>query len=282
MFRKLSSIFSDIKLAHTVFALPFALASAHIAFDGKYEIKTLLLILVCMFTARSSAMAFNRWLDRNIDSVNPRTKERSIPSGKVQPRDMLIFVIISSVCFVTASWFLNILAFALSPVALAVVLGYSYLKRFTSYSHLALGLSLAIAPVGAWIAIKGSFDILPVMLALGVVFWVAGFDIIYSCQDVEFDSTAGLHSIPKRFGINGALMISTLFHLITIGILIVFGHIANLGIVYMALLGVITLILLVEHVIVTPDKLSLVGVAFFTLNGFVSILFFLAVFLDRL
>jgi 4-hydroxybenzoate polyprenyltransferase len=282
MFRKLSSIFSDIKLAHTVFALPFALASAHIAFGGKYEIKTLLLILVCMFTARSSAMAFNRWLDRDIDSVNPRTKERSIPSGKVQPRDMLIFVVISSVCFVTASWFLNILTFALSPIALTVVLGYSYLKRFTSYSHLALGLSLAIAPVGAWIAIKGSFDILPVILALGVVFWVAGFDIIYSCQDVEFDSTAGLHSIPKRFGINGALMISTVFHLITIGILIVFGHLANLGIVYMGLLGVITMILLVEHVIVTPDKLSLAGVAFFTLNGFVSILFFLAVFLDRL
>jgi 4-hydroxybenzoate polyprenyltransferase len=282
MLRKLSSIFSDIKLAHTVFALPFALASADIAFGGKYEIKTLLLILVCMFTARSSAMAFNRWLDRDIDSVNPRTKERSIPSGKVNPREMLIFVIIASVCFVAASWFLNILAFALSPVALAVVLGYSYLKRFTPYSHLALGLSLSIAPVGAWIAIKGSFDILPVILAVGVVFWVAGFDIIYSCQDVEFDSMAGLHSIPKRFGINGALMISTLFHLITIGILIIFGHVADLGIVYMGLLAVIALILLVEHVIVTPDKLSLVGVAFFTLNGFVSILFFLAVFLDRL
>lgn len=280
MFKKLGKIFSDIKLAHTVFALPFALASAHIAFDGNYDFPTLALILVCMFTARSAAMAFNRWLDRDIDTVNPRTKSRSIPSGDVAPKTMLAFTICSSVIFVITAWFLNLLAFALSPIALAVVLGYSYFKRFTSWSHIVLGLSLAIAPVGAWIAIKGEFDILPIILATAVIFWVAGFDIIYACQDVEFDKRFGLHSIPKRFGITAALAISLFFHVLTIALFLLFGHLVQHGIIYMGFIAVIAMILFVEHMMVTPGNLNLVGVAFFTLNGFVSMLFFLAVFLD--
>lgn len=280
MFQKLGKIFSDIKLAHTIFALPFALSSAHIAFDGRYDFQTLALILVCMFTARSAAMAFNRWLDRDIDTVNPRTKSRSIPSGIVAPKTMLGFVIFCCVVFVITTWFLNILAFALSPVALAVVLGYSYFKRFTSWSHLVLGLSLAIAPVGAWIAIRGDFDILPVILAAAVIFWVAGFDIIYACQDIEFDLRIGLHSVPRRFGITGALAISLVFHILTIGLFLLFGHLAGCGIIYMGFIAVIAMILLVEHMVVTPKSLELIGVAFFTLNGFVSMLFYLAVILD--
>ena len=280
-FKKLGSIFTDIKLAHTVFALPFALAAAHIAFDGKYDLKTLALILVCMFTARSAAMAFNRWLDRDIDSVNPRTKSRAIPVGIVKPKEMLLFTIACSIAFIVASFFLNMLAFMLSPVALAVILGYSYFKRFTSMSHLVLGLALAIAPVGAWIAIRGEFDFLPIILAAIVIFWVSGFDIIYSCQDTDFDTQAQLHSIPKRFGITGALAISTVFHIITIGLLIWFGHLLGFGLVYRGLITLIAMILLVEHMLVTPNKLALIGVAFFTLNGFVSIIFYLAVLLGN-
>ncbi|MBU1023825.1 putative 4-hydroxybenzoate polyprenyltransferase [bacterium] len=281
MFKKLGSIFTDIKLTHTVFALPFALASAHIAFDGKYDFKILALILVCMFTARSAAMAFNRWLDRDIDSVNPRTKSRVIPAGIVKPKEMLFFTIACSIAFVVSSFFLNMLAFILSPVALAVILGYSCFKRFTSMSHLVLGLALAIAPVGAWIAIKGEFGILPIILAITVIFWVSGFDIIYSCQDTEFDTRTQLYSFPRRFGVTRALAISTVFHLITIGLLILFGHLLGYGLIYRGLIALIAVILLVEHMIVTPDKLGLIGVAFFTLNGFISIIFYLAVLLDN-
>lgn len=277
---KLIRIFDDIKLAHTVFALPFALASAHIAFDGQYDLRKLLLILACMFTARSAAMAFNRWLDRDIDSVNPRTKHRSIPSGIVSPQEMLIFVIINSSLFVIFTFLLNFLAFALSPIALSVILGYSYFKRFTSWSHMVLGLSLAIAPTGAWIAVRGEFDLIPILLSLAVIFWVAGFDIIYACQDVDFDEMANIYSIPRKFGIAGALAISFGCHLATIALLILFGHLANFGLIYFITVGIVTLILLIEHVIVTPSNLSMWGIAFFTLNGVVSILFFLGVVLD--
>ena len=279
---KILSIFGDIKLAHTLFALPFALASAHIAFNGHYELKSLLLILVCMFTARSAAMAFNRWLDRDIDSINPRTKNRSIPSGRVTSKEMLAFVIVCSSGFIVATWFLNLLAFLLSPIALILILGYSYFKRFTSWSHLVLGLSLAIAPSGAWIAVSGTLDWAPIVLSLAVIFWVAGFDIIYACNDMEFDKSAGLYSIPGRFGIAWSLAVSMLFHVITIGLFVIFGHIAGLGFIYFCLIALISLILLTEHTLVTPSNLKLWGVAFFTLNGVVSILFFLAVFFDTL
>ena len=279
---KVLNIFGDIKLAHTIFALPFALASTHIAFNGHYDLKTLILILACMFTARSAAMAFNRWLDRDIDIVNPRTKYRSIPSGRVKPVEMLAFVVVCSILFIIATWFLNILTFLLSPIALLVILSYSYFKRFTSWSHLVLGLSLAIAPSGAWIAVRGSLDWAPVILSTAVVFWVAGFDIIYSINDMEFDKSAGLYSIPKRYGVANALAMSTLFHVITIGCLVIFGHVAGLGFIYFCLIGLISLILLTEHALVTPANLNLWGVAFFTLNGAVSIIFFLAVVFDML
>jgi len=279
---KIIRIFDDIKLAHTVFALPFALASAHIAFNGNYDWRKLFLILACMFTARSAAMAFNRWLDRDIDSVNPRTRERTIPSGKVNPNEMLVFVILSSAAFVVCTFFLNMLAFALSPIALLIILGYSYFKRFTSWSHMVLGLSLAIAPTGAWIAVRGEFALIPILLSIAVIFWVAGFDIIYACQDIEFDSEAGIHSIPRRFGATGALAISFASHIVTIALLVLFGHIAGLGFVYFITSGIIALILLIEHMIVTPSNLSMWGVAFFTLNGVVSILFYLGVLLDTI
>jgi 4-hydroxybenzoate polyprenyltransferase len=277
---KAASIFADIKLAHTVFALPFALASAHIAFNGRYDWTKLILILACMFTARNAAMAFNRWLDRDIDTVNPRTRNRAIPSGKVNAGEMLIFVILNSLIFIVLTYFLNLLAFLLSPIALMIILGYSYFKRFTSWSHIILGLSLAIAPIGAWIAIRGQFDFLPILLSLAVIFWVAGFDIIYACRDMDFDSLAGLHSIPKKFGIVEALALSTTFHVVTIGLLVLFGYITGLGFLYYILTGIIALILLVEHMIITPSNLNLWGIAFFTLNGAVSILFYVAVILD--
>ena len=279
---KITRIFDDIKLAHTIFALPFALASAHIAFNGYYDWRKLILILACMFTARNAAMAFNRWLDRDIDTVNPRTKERSIPSGKVSANEMLAFVIINSAIFIACAYFLNIMAFLLSPIALLIVLGYSYFKRFTSWSHMVLGLALAIAPTGAWIAVRGEFALIPFMLSLSVIFWVVGFDIIYACRDIDFDSITGLHSIPRKFGITGALAISFASHIVTIGFLILFGHIAGLGFIYFIMLGLIALILLIEHIIVTPSNLSMWGLAFFTLNGVVSILFYIGVLFDTI
>jgi 4-hydroxybenzoate polyprenyltransferase len=279
--KTLAHIFGDIKLAHTVFALPYALISAHIAFDGNYEWTKLLLILACMFFARSAAMSFNRYIDADIDKANPRTQERSIPSGKVNRTHMLIFTIVCSVAFVICAYLLNFLCFLLSFPALFVILVYSYSKRFTLSTHAWLGLALGIAPVGAWIAIRGGFDIGPIILSLAVIAWVAGFDIIYALQDMDFDREKGMKSIPARFGPAGSLNLARLFHTGTLAMLAAFGIYIGLGIAYWIGFGIIFILLLVEHGLVKPTDFSKVGYAFFTVNGAVSFLLLISVIIDR-
>ncbi|MEO7994794.1 MAG: UbiA-like polyprenyltransferase [bacterium] len=281
--KALAALFDDIKLAHTIFALPFALLSVHLAFERMgtgYRWDLFGYVLLCMFFARSAAMGFNRWLDRVIDARNPRTLSRSIPAGAVQPPVMLAFTVACCVAFIAVTWFINPLAFALSPVALAIVLGYSTAKRYTSLAHLWLGFSLAIAPMGAWIAVTGAFAPEPFWLVAAVLTWVGGFDVLYSCQDVAFDTSENLWSIPRRVGIAKALLISSLLHAITVVTLLVFGVAMHLGVIYDVTIALIAGILIWEHTIVTPTDLSRINVAFFTLNGLISILLYVGVLLD--
>ena len=264
-----------IKLSHTVFALPFAFAAAvlvsrHQAIEGM----DLVWILVCMVTARSSAMGFNRIIDRDIDARNPRTAGREIPTGQLSLGAAWRFVIGSALVFVGASWALGPLVLALSPVALFVVGFYSWSKRFTMLCHLVLGLALALAPTGVWIALTGSYGWTPALLSLGVGSWVAGFDIIYACQDAEFDRDQGLRSIPQTFGLRGALWISVILHLVTVAALTGVGIVEGLGLIYGIGVACITAVLAYEHTLVSPGDLSRVNKAFFDLNGYVSLLFF--------
>lgn len=279
---RIGAILADIKLAHTIFALPFALLAAHLGFlaEGGYRWDLLVYVLLCMVFARSAAMGFNRWLDRDIDARNPRTVTRSIPAGQVNPNLMLGFTIGNALAFWAVTWFINPLAFWLAPVALAVVLGYSTAKRYTSLAHLWLGSALAIAPMGAWIAVTGRFDLAPLWLVLAVMTWVGGFDVLYSCQDVEFDASEQLHSIPRRFGISKALLISSCLHVVTIFALGAFGWAMDLGMIYRITVGLIAVLLAWEHVIVTPTDLSRINVAFFTLNGLVSVALYVGVLID--
>jgi 4-hydroxybenzoate polyprenyltransferase len=262
-----------IKIEHTLFALPFALLGAILAAGGLPNGRTLFWILVAMVGARSAAMAFNRLVDREFDSQNPRTRDRALPAGRVSPSYVRAFVIVAAAVFLLAAAMLNRLTLLLAPVALASILGYSYTKRFTEYSHLVLGWCLAIAPTGAWIAVRGALDDpLPLVMSLAVMTWVAGFDIIYACQDVEFDRKMGLHSFPARWGIRRALWIARGLHAITFLSLVgVFrlAHLRELGGVGLAL----TLLLLIrQHRLVRPDDLSRVNEAFFTTNASVSLL----------
>ncbi len=267
-----------IKFEHTIFALPFAIMSAFLAAETLPSWSKLGWILVAMVGARSCAMSFNRLADAEIDTQNPRTKRRAIPAGLLRKSEVWVFTIFSSLLLVVAAYQLNPLAFKLSPVALATVMLYSYTKRFTSMSHLWLGLSLSIAPIGAWIAIKGQFDVLPLLLGLAVMLWTAGFDIIYACQDLDFDRRRGLYSIPAQFGIYAALWISMALHVITVILLVVIWHVSPLGLIYLVGVGLVSAILIYEHAIVKPHDLSRVNLAFFTLNGAVSlILMFLTV-----
>jgi len=277
-FRQLKTILEMIKFEHTIFALPFAIMSAFLAAETLPSWSKLGWILVAMVGARSCAMSFNRLADAEIDTQNPRTKRRAIPAGLLRKSEVWVFTIFSSLLLVVAAYQLNPLAFKLSPVALATVMLYSYTKRFTSMSHLWLGLSLSIAPIGAWIAIKGQFDVLPLLLGLAVMLWTAGFDIIYACQDLDFDRRRGLHSIPAQFGIYAALWISMALHVITVILLVVIWHVSPLGLIYLVGVGLVSAILIYEHAIVKPHDLSRVNLAFFTLNGAVSlILMFLTV-----
>lgn len=279
--KTLAHIFGDIKLAHTVFALPYALISAHLAFDGNYSLRTLLLILGCMFFARSAAMSFNRYVDADIDKANPRTKSRSIPAGKVNRTQMLAFTIVSSILFVGCTWLLNLRCFILSFPALFVILIYSYSKRFTIATHTWLGLALGIAPVGAWIAVRGEFDIGPILLSGAVLLWVAGFDIIYALQDIDFDRAEGINSIPAKFGPAGALITARLMHAGTILLLVAFGIYFELGIAFWVGFCMTALLLIVEHSMVKPTDFSKVGYAFFTVNGIVSILLLICLLIDQ-
>jgi len=282
LLRKLRVMLGMIKVEHTVFALPFALTAAVVAAEGIPEWRVLGWILVAMVGARSAAMGFNRIADLRYDAENPRTAERALPRGLVSVAEAWAFVVVSAGVFVLAAGMLNRLALALSPVALALILGYSYTKRFTSWSHLILGLCLGIAPVGAWIAVRGAFALAPIVLAACVTLWTAGFDIIYSLQDLEFDRKAGLFSLPKALGEARALLVSRLAHAAMFGLLVWFGVLAGMGATFYIGLALVALFLIYEHSLVSPTDISRVNTAFFTMNGFVSVGLFVFAVVDVL
>ena len=281
MFTKLSIILSDIKIEHTVFALPFALMSAFLAAGGLPEMEKLVWILVCMVGARSAAMAFNRIVDARYDAMNPRTRERAIPSGQVSVSSYWAFLILSSVLFIFSAWMLNKLAFYLSPVALTIVFFYSLTKRFTAFSHFWLGLAISIAPVGAWVAIREEISFISLLLGGAVIFWLIGFDILYSCMDVEADRVNRLHSIPERFGVERALKLALASHvLMMLFLLLLLEPSVLLGPLYLAGVLLAACLLVYEHSLVKKDDLSKVNMAFFNVNGVISIGLMLFVIID--
>jgi len=263
-----------IKWEHSIFALPFALCGAMLAAGGIPAWRQLLWIVVAMVAARSAAMAFNRLADASIDAANPRTQTRALPAGTLSRSFVGAFVVVSCLVFVLASAELNRFALQLSPVALAVVLFYSYTKRFTRWSHLVLGLALGIAPAAAWIAVRGSLDPRILLLTVAVTFWVGGFDVLYACQDYEFDQSAGLHSVPRYFGISRSLTIARAFHVVMLLSLV--GLVAAFGLGKIAATGVVVVALLIayEHSLVKADDLSKLNAAFFTMNGVISVVLF--------
>jgi 4-hydroxybenzoate polyprenyltransferase len=269
--RSLSTTLEMIKFSHTLFALPFALLSAVLAARGWPEWSTLGKILLAMVGARSAALAHNRLVDREIDAANPRTASRALPSGALGVRFVRIFLAASVVLFLLAAASLNRLTLWLSPAALALLLLYAYTKRFTSLSHLVLGLCLALAPVGAWIAVRGSLEPLPVLLGLAVLFWTAGFDVIYALQDEEHDRRAGLRSIPALLGARRALWVSALFHVLMVALLLEVWRRSGGGGIFLAGIAATAAALVYQHAIVRPGDLSRVNAAFFTANGFVSV-----------
>lgn len=276
--RKIAELLEAIKFQHSVFALPFALTATLLALrgtdlSGPDLVWKLVWIIVAMVAARSAAMAFNRLIDAPMDALNPRTASRALPAGRLSKRFAAVFVSISAAVLVLAAWQLNPLCLKLSPLALALALGYSYTKRFTALSHVVLGTVLGVAPAAAWIAVRGTLDPAILLLALAVTLWTAGFDIIYSCQDVAFDRSAGLHSIPARLGVARALLVSRLLH---VGMVVcLLGMWLNMGLGLVALLGVVTMagLLVYEQSLVSADDLSRVDAAFFTVNGWASVLF---------
>jgi len=271
-----------IKWEHSIFALPFALCGAMLAAGGFPSLHQLLWIIVAMVAARSAAMAFNRWADASIDAANPRTSTRALPAGHLSSVFVVTFVVVSSAVFVLAASQLNRLTLLLSPVALAVLLLYSYTKRLTRWSHLVLGLALGIAPAAAWIAVRATLDARILLLTAAVTFWVGGFDVLYACQDYDFDRSAGLHSIPRYLGIRGALWVARGFHLVMVGFLIALLIVFGLGKFAVAGVAVVVLLLLYEHSLVKANDLSKLNAAFFTMNGVISVLFFVSVALDLL
>src|SRR5579864_3143125 len=263
-----------IKWEHSVFALPFALCGAMLAAGGFPTWHQLLWIVIAMVGARSAAMAFNRLADASIDAANPRTRARALPAGHLTPFFVGSFVVVSSGIFVLAASQLNRLALWLSPVALAVLLLYSYTKRFTRWSHLVLGFALGIAPAAAWIAVRGSLDWRILLLTAAVTFWVAGFDVLYACQDFDFDRNAGLHSLPRYLGIRRALWVARAFHMVMLVLLVSLLWSFGLGKLAIAGVAVVAALLAYEHSLVSPDDLSRLNAAFFTMNGVISVLFF--------
>lgn len=309
---KAKSYLSLIKFSHTIFAMPFALIGFFLPFKSpeiiygvgqwnlnktiwwkadnvdEFEIFSgwkelglrLLLVIFCMIFARSAAMAFNRYLDRHFDAKNPRTAIREIPSGIISPKNALGFTIISSLLFITCTFFINRLCFYLSPVALAVVLGYSYTKRFTPLCHLILGLGLSLAPIGAYLAVTGSFSLLPIIFSLAVICWVSGFDIIYALQDEEFDKSNQLYSIPAWLGKSKALRVSEFLHLLSAGAVVFAGYYGNFGWLYWIGVAIFVLMLGYQHSIVKPNDLRKVNLAFMTANGIASVVFAIFVIAD--
>lgn len=271
-----------IKWEHSVFALPFALCGAMLAAGGLPTARQLLWIVVAMVAARTAAMSFNRLADAAIDAANPRTRARALPAGALTQGFVRNFVVLSSGVFVLAAWELNRLAFILAPLALAILLLYSYTKRWTRWSHLALGFALGVAPAAAWIAVRGSLDPRILLLTAAVTFWVGGFDVLYACQDLEFDRQAGLHSIPRYLGIGNALWIARLFHLVMVALLA--ALIVEFGLGKFAWIGLAAVFLLLayEHSLVSKDDLSKLNAAFFTMNGIIAVVFWVFLAADLL
>lgn len=279
---------SLIKFSHTIFALPFALLGFFLASMQPgigFSWRLLFLVLLCMVFARSAAMAFNRYLDRDIDLVNPRTAKREIPAGVISPRAALLFVLANSALFIITTWFINPLCFALSPVALLIILGYSYTKRFTFLCHFVLGLGLSLAPIGAYLAAGGSFDLIPVLYAGVVLLWVSGFDIIYALQDEEFDKAQDLYSVPTWLGKARALRLSNLLHAVCALLVVITGWLLTQAYpqfawLHWAAAAFFIGLLFYQHTLVRPNDLSRINLAFFTTNGIASVLFASLVILD--
>ena len=266
--------FRLVKFAHTIFAMPFALMAFTYALwstGAEFSWWLLVQVILCMVFARNVAMGFNRWADRHIDKENPRTADREIPAGAISPRNAMIFIVINAILFIATSCTINLLTAVLSPVALAVIMFYSYCKRFTSLAHLVLGLSLGIAPAGAYIAATGDLTWQVCLLSLLVLTWCGGFDIIYALQDAEFDRKRGLHSIPSTFSVATSLYISIALHCVSVAALVLFAqHLPQSWLLWCGV-GVFTAILIAEHIVVTPKKQRSIGIAFGTLNGLASL-----------
>lgn len=277
MLRSIGITLEMIKWEHSIFALPFALTGAMLAAHGWPHPSQLLWIVVCMVTARSAAMAFNRWADAELDAANPRTSARAIPAGLLPRPFVAGFTIVMSALFVLSAAQLNRLTLWLSPVALVVLLLYSYTKRFTRWSHLFLGLSLGIAPTAAWIAIRGTLDPRILVLTAAVLFWVAGFDVLYACQDAEHDRRHGLNSVPAAIGVSGAFWVARGMHAIMLALLLWLVHLFSLGGLGIVGICVVAALLLYEHLIVSPKDMRRLNAAFFTMNGVISVVFFVFV-----
>jgi 4-hydroxybenzoate polyprenyltransferase len=290
---------SLVKFSHTIFALPFALIGFALAirpliilnnsYKGDLQLSSssikpvwivFILVLICMITARSAAMAFNRLIDKNYDTKNPRTAIREIPKGIISPDNALLFVVINCLVFIISTWFINQVCFYLSPVALFVILFYSYTKRFTPLCHLVLGLGLSLAPIGAYLAITAQFDLLPVLFSFAVLFWVSGFDIIYALQDVEFDQSQKLYSIPSILGKEKALKVSEVLHILSAVTVIAAGFIGSFSWLYWIGVSMFVGMLIYQHSIVKPDDLRRVNIAFMTANGIASVVFAVFVLAD--
>ena len=271
MFTKLRTYLEMIRFAHTVFALPFAFMGVVLAAGGIPPGRTLWWVLMAMVGARSGAMGTNRIADRYLDSLNPRTRDRALPQGRIALGEAVAFVVVSFAVFLFSAWMLNPLCFALAPLAILIVCGYSYSKRFTAGSHLVLGLSLALAPIGAWVAVRGEIAVPALVLGLGVLFWVAGFDILYAFQDVDFDRRTGLFSIPARLGTAQGLIIAGIFHGLTVCCLTLLIPLLRLGPIYWLGLLCAAILLLYEHRLVHRHGLAKLDTAFFNVNGVLSI-----------
>ncbi len=279
---------SLIKFSHSIFAMPFAFVGFFLAIHSTnilFSFSKLIPVLLCMLFARSAAMAFNRWTDRDIDSLNPRTKQRELPAGILSSHSVLIFTIISCVAFVVTSYFINSLCFVLSPVALIIVLGYSYTKRFTFLCHFILGVGLALAPIGAYLAVTGKFEVLPLLYSCAVLFWVAGFDIIYSLQDEEFDRSNALKSLPSALGVKHALRLSIFLHILSAAIMVVASLLVRQTYLSMQFfhfvgLAIFIFMLFYQHRLIKSNDLSKINMVFFTTNGLASLIFGLFFILD--
>jgi len=283
MIKKINILYEAIKFEHTIFALPFAYLGMVLAAHGLPTLWQIFWITLAMVGARSFAMATNRLVDASQDALNPRTANRALPKRLLKPIEMLLFALVALALFAFSAWELNPLCLMLLPVALVFLVGYPYTKRFTWLCHLVLGLADGIAPIGGWIAVNPTISVAnllpPFLLGLAVAAWVGGFDLIYSCQDLDFDRQMGLHSIPVRFNVAAALWLSTLMHILTIALLLIVGILLHLGLIYWLGLAIATGLIIYEHQIVSSTDLSKVNVAFFNMNGYIALVVFLSTFL---